>query len=62
MRLIGVLLCVMVGAVHSWTLDYAPARQVSSPHFNRGRQGYAITCESRRRLYSHFQSILSYHQ
>ncbi|CAF0964842.1 unnamed protein product [Rotaria sp. Silwood1] len=44
MKFIVLLLAVVVASVHSWTLDYTGARQVSSPHFNRGRQGHAITC------------------
>ena len=62
MTFIGLLLIISLGYVHSWTLNYAPAKQVSSPHFSRGRQGYAITCESHRRLYSHFQLFVSSHQ
>ncbi|CAF4175203.1 unnamed protein product [Adineta steineri] len=44
MTYIKLLLCLFVGSVHSWTLDYLAAKQVPSPHFNRGRSGQAITC------------------
>ncbi|CAF2935702.1 unnamed protein product [Rotaria sp. Silwood2] len=44
MKFIVLLLAVVVASVHSWTLDYTGAKQISSPHFGRGRQGHAITC------------------
>ena len=45
MKYFALLLCIAVGYIHSWTIDYLPAKQVSSPHFNRGRSGQAITCK-----------------
>ena len=45
MKFIVILLSVVIACVRSWTLDYTGAKQVSSPNFNRGRKGYAITCK-----------------
>ncbi len=44
-KFIVILLSIAVVYVHSWTLDYAGAKQISSPNFTPGRQGYAITCK-----------------
>ncbi len=57
MKLIVILLSIVVVCVHSWTLDYAGAKQISSPHFNRGRQGQAITCKD---IFSFIIHIFNY--
>ncbi|CAF3419802.1 unnamed protein product [Rotaria sp. Silwood1] len=44
MVIIILFLGLAVAYVQSWTLDYAGAIQVSSPHFERGRRGFDITC------------------
>ena len=61
MKFIVILLSVAVVYVHSWTVNYAGAKQISSPNFNYGRQGYAITCKDSSPLliyiFSYFEII-----